>query len=486
MKKEKKPGSDKFSNLSEEEKKNLEQAVKSATDRSDDPLFVPDIKALRKSKPEGFQGVGASEDGAAGPDDLAEYSDLLESICGVSDDSQAVEQYNGTLGVTTAFVASHQAHACQVQWNGNLSTIYTNPGNVSGVRWGTGTMISNDLFLTCGHLFDQTGGGWERPRQNGTSNIISPQEIATNMRLNFNYQVDPSGVLRAAQSFPIIQLIEYRLGGVDMAVCRIGGNPGTTFGHATVSTTDAAVGNMICIIGHPAGQPKRIEAGPTTVLSGNLINYNDIDTLGGNSGSGILRASDGRLVGVHTNGGCGPASPGVGGGSNFGQRITAIINNSPTLRALLTKRKFSDDPIKPVLDNPVTLKFRDDLVVKPTVDKPIRDTPVTLKFRDDGGTKFKARDDVKIPSLDNPGNFQPGRFSRENPAARPFILSTPHHSYAWQTGGQQGPNEQQEIESTLSHYEQAMAKAEEELAQLDREYSELLAYYETLNAGGQQ
>jgi V8-like Glu-specific endopeptidase len=29
-------------------------------------------------------------------------------------------------------------------------------------------MISNDLFLTAGHCFDQTGGGWERPRINNT------------------------------------------------------------------------------------------------------------------------------------------------------------------------------------------------------------------------------------------------------------------------------------------------------------------------------
>ena len=121
----------------------------------------------------------------------------------MTDDSQPVEQYDGTLGVTTAFVAAHQAAACQVQWNANLASIYTNPGNVSGVRWGSGTMISADLFLTCGHLFDQTGGGWDRPRQNGTTNIITPQEIARNMRLNFNFQVDPAGNLRPEQSFPI-------------------------------------------------------------------------------------------------------------------------------------------------------------------------------------------------------------------------------------------------------------------------------------------
>ena len=304
----------------ETEKKKGEDAVRSAQDRADDPLFVPHIEALEI----------ATERVAAGGD---KYAALLESICGATDDSQPVEQYDGTLGVTTAFVAAHQSAACQVQWNDNLAAIYTNPGDVSGVRWGSGTMISDNLFLTCGHLFDQSGGGWERPRQNGTTNIITPQEIARNMRLNFNFQVDPTGNLRPEQSFAILELIEYRLGGLDMAICRIDGNPGATFGRTSVSATDAAVPDMLCIIGHPAGQPKRIESGPTTAISGNLIRYGDIDTLGGNSGSGILRASDGQLVGIHTNGGCTAASPGDGG-TNFGQRIAAVMAASPTLQAM--------------------------------------------------------------------------------------------------------------------------------------------------------
>ncbi len=470
---------------SEAENKSIMEVVRSAQDRTDDPLFVPHIEALELAA----ESLSPDKD---------KYSALLESICGVADDSQPVEQYDGTLGVTAAFVAAHQSAACQVQWNNNLASVYTNPGNVSGVRWGSGTMISDDLFLTCGHLFDQTGGGWERPRVNGTTNIISPQEIAKNMHLNFNFQVDPAGTLRAEQSFPILELIEYRLGGVDMSVCRIGGNPGAIFGRATLSPTDAAPPDMLCIIGHPAGQPKRIEAGPTTLISGNQIQYNDIDTLGGNSGSGILRASDGRFVGIHTNGGCTAASP-AGGGSNFGQRIAAVIAASPTLQALLRpKFKVLDDrkPVldKPVLDNPRTLKFRDDLNPKPVLDKPVLDSPRTLKFRDDikipgldkrPGIEGKAHGFDNKPGLDDPGIFDPGRVRHEAQPVRPFILSIPHHSNLWQGGTQQGGNEQAEIEATLMEYEQAMAAGESELRQLDSEYRELLAYYESLVQGGQ-
>jgi V8-like Glu-specific endopeptidase len=37
-----------------------------------------------------------------------------------------------------------------------------------------------------------------------------------------------------------------------------------------------------------------------TEIGGNAIRYNDIDTLGGNSGSGILHANSDSIVGVHT------------------------------------------------------------------------------------------------------------------------------------------------------------------------------------------
>jgi hypothetical protein len=87
----------------------------------------------------------------AKPEAKKSYSDFLESQCGAADDSQPVEQYDGTLGVTTAFVNNNQRPVGQLQWNDNLASIYTNPGNVSGVRWCTGTLITNDLFLTAGH-----------------------------------------------------------------------------------------------------------------------------------------------------------------------------------------------------------------------------------------------------------------------------------------------------------------------------------------------
>jgi V8-like Glu-specific endopeptidase len=420
--------------------------------------------------------------------DAGAYSALLESICGATDDSQPVEQYNGTLGVTTAFVTAHQSPVGQLQWNNNLATLYTNPGNVSGVRWCTGTLISNDLFLSAGHCFDQSGGNWIRPADNTTGATISPAEIATNMHVNFNYQVDPTGVLRVEQSYPILSLVEYRLGGLDFSIVRLGGNPGAIWGITQVATTDAATGDMLCIIGHPAGWPKRIEAGPCLNVAGTTITYDDIDTLGGNSGSGVLRASDGRIVGVHTNGGCGANSPGIG--SNSGVRITSILAQSPTLQALTAPPtlKFHDDP--------TTLKFRDDHITLK-----FRDDHITLKFTDDGGTgTIKAIDDIKTTALDKgfsdhklagsdgmPWLGRPGDFGRAG--ATPFVLSTPHHSMAWA-----GPVTRAEsagaAAAVVAQYEQMLIQMEATinqhlvaLGQLDAEYRQILNEYEALTQG---
>jgi V8-like Glu-specific endopeptidase len=432
------------------------------------------------------------------------YSALLESICGATDDSQPVEQYNGALGVTAAFVAAHQSPVGQLQWNNNLAALYTNPGNVSDTRWCSGTLISNDLFLTAGHCFDQTGGGWNRPVDNTTGAAISPAEIATNMHVNFNFQVDPTGTLRVEQLFPILNLVEYRLGGLDFAIVRLGGNPGATWGMTQVATTDAAAGDMLCLIGHPAGWPKRIEAGPCLNLSGATITYDDIDTLGGNSGSGVLRASDGRIVGVHTNGGCGPGSPGVG--SNSGVRITSIIAQSPTLQALTspiaTLKFFDDITTWKFFDDNITLKFRDD-----NITLKFRDDNITLKFSDDGGTNplldaggtgtIKAVDDVKAPALDKgfsdnklpgsdgmPWSGSPVNFGRGG--ATPFVLSTPHHSMAWSTPTARVESAGVAAE-VVAQYEQSLVQLEatilqylEALNQLDAGYRQILNEYEAL------
>jgi V8-like Glu-specific endopeptidase len=453
-------------------------------DRPTDPLFplLPRVLETIRAKVAERVGRGGEEVGRD------EYARIVESICGAVDDSQAIEQYDGTLGVTAAFTAQHQSAVGQIQWNDDLATIYTNPGNVNDVRWCSGTMISNDLFLTAGHCFDQTGGGWERPRINNTNNIIPSTEIATRMHVNFNYQDDPAGNPRPVTSVAIVALVEYRLGGLDFAIVRLAGNPGAVWGQAQISTTDAAAGDMLCIMGHPNGVPKRVEAGPALAPSGSKIRYDDIDTLGGNSGSGVLRASDGRLVGVHTNGGCGPTSPN-GTDYNFGQRIVSLIAASPTLKGLT---------------NPLSKFVKDHHATHGGADVPklkFADDPVSFKFADDPGTALaqdlggplKMPADVKMLGFDKRAGSDGFQVDPSGPfvhpswgTARPLILQAPHHSQAWlgvAGGGAAWETSAAQYESALLQLGQAIGQRQAEIEQMDQQYRVLLSEYQ--RASGQ-
>jgi hypothetical protein len=253
---------------------------------------------------------------------------------------------------------------------------------------------------------------------------------------------------------------------------------------------------MLTIIQHPAGLPKRIEAGPLSDFTGNFIRYNDIDTLGGTSGSGIL-GPNGRIVGVHTNGGCTAQMT----GHNFGLRVSVLRANSPTIQNLpptVNIKKLVDDP-------PVTFKkVRDDFVPKRKVAddvpnfKKIADDGPKLKVTDDPGNFKKIADDVgpKRKLTDDPigpggkNIFDPPKAGLDpigpggigpiiNPLqspqpgqeAAPFILSTPHHA---EVGGQ----------AAGADVAAQLAELEAVLQQVAQQYAELVALYQAL-AGGQ-
>jgi V8-like Glu-specific endopeptidase len=259
------------------------------------------------------------------------FATTEEYQCGVKDEDQHVELYDGSLGVAKDFVNSHQSPVGQIQWNDNLNENYKNPGNVSGIRWGSGTLISKDLFITAGHCFYNQPTGWDVPLSNNNESISS-QEIAKNMHINFNHQFDPSGHLRQSTKFAILELLEYEYkyqDGLDYAIVKVDGNPGEAYGFTKLSS-NVQVNDEICIIGHPSGDPKKINAGLATFIGDDRIGYNDIDTYSGSSGAGILHSPSGKLVGVHTNGGCGRAI-----GYNYGFEMSSLQKKSPTLESLI-------------------------------------------------------------------------------------------------------------------------------------------------------
>jgi Trypsin-like peptidase domain len=210
------------------------------------------------------------------------------SICGSTDDSQFVNSYNGNLGPTVAFVSANKGSKGAME----------NTASASSSKFCSGSLIGTNLFLTAGHCVDSTTVG---------------KFVA------FNYERAAGSTTLLTQShYRIDAVLEDGVGGVDYAILRLAGTPGTTWGVATVASADAPVGAALTIIGHPAGAPKKIEAGSLNSFSGTTVRYGNIDTLGGSSGSGVLDSS-GRIIGVHTNGGCTST-----GGLNFGQRISSI------------------------------------------------------------------------------------------------------------------------------------------------------------------
>jgi V8-like Glu-specific endopeptidase len=134
-----------------------------------------------------------------------------------------------------------------------------------------------------------------------------------------NYERAAGSTSLLTQShYRVNAILEDELGGLDYAILRLDGTPGSTWGIASVATSDPSTGAAITIIGHPNRQPKKIEAGTVASFSTNYLRYGNVDTLGGSSGSGVINSS-GQIVGVHTNGGCTAT-----GGTNSGVRISRI------------------------------------------------------------------------------------------------------------------------------------------------------------------
>lgn len=259
----------------------------------------------------------------------------IESECGIRDDSQFVEAYNGQFSdggfsPSIDFVMNHQPSTGQIQWNSDLAEKYpppASPGNVTGVRWCSGTLIADDLFLTAGHCFNQSGGGWKRPtiQVNNQPVVIDQHEIAQNMHINFNYQFKGNtNSLREPVEFPIIELLEPWQGNLDYAIVRVGRNAegktaGSMFGVRSIAKSSPPDGMGITIIQHPNGNPKRVEAGTIVQKTSTLLHYGDLDTYGGASGSGVLSDS-GEIIGVHVLGGC----TAFGFGTNKATSVEAI------------------------------------------------------------------------------------------------------------------------------------------------------------------
>lgn len=260
----------------------------SSTESEHSPLFIEKIKLGKKYNPR-----------------LAMKKFEQKSICG-KNDLQEVNSYDGTLGQTKEFVKKHQSSVGAME----------EKGTDSSSKFCSGTLISEDLYLTASHCIE---GG------NPTSNYVA-----------FNYEKAGNSQTVLPQShFKVAEVVEE--GGsdqIDYAILRLEGKPGAKFGFRKVNADKLEENALLTIIQHPSGETKQVEIGHKgKVNSGVYMGYGDIDTEPGSSGSGVLD-DNGMVIAVHTNGGCGST-----GGENKGVKMTEIAKVSKTIKALVAKNK---------------------------------------------------------------------------------------------------------------------------------------------------
>ncbi len=226
---------------------------------------------------------------------------------------QDVNLYDGTLGVSNAFVKAHSKHAV---------------GLIAGTVGAgcSGTLLPGNLVLTAGHCIGTNFSG-------------------TNV--TFNYQVNGSNVMEVQENFPVVELLERQVKnpdwtGYDYAVIKIGPNSSGIYASskypvARISDYFNPQSNSIFTsIGHSGGRPKKIDTGvyygqPTPE---GWVEYSGMNIMGGSSGGGILN-SDGYVTSLALAISCSTSVGTLGGGHT----VRELLRFSPALRSLYATYK---------------------------------------------------------------------------------------------------------------------------------------------------
>lgn len=187
------------------------------------------------------------------------------------------------------------------------------------------------------------------------NHCFSTQTEVRTVQASFNYQNTAcGGSLGVATDFAGNQLLKTNSanrkgskGGLDYTLLTLFGNPESAWGEITPTTRAVAPADLIYIIQHPDGGPKKIgyweDSTPSQrckvdtinqtygqAAQGSQIGY-ACDTASGSSGSPVLSAIDGRAIGLHHYGG-------VGGNTclNSATRMQSVCADAGTLLSCST------------------------------------------------------------------------------------------------------------------------------------------------------
>jgi V8-like Glu-specific endopeptidase len=200
----------------------------------------------------------------------------------------------------------------------------------------TATMISENCMISAGHCSSYLNiAQFNVPpsKENGKVNYPGPED-----------------------QYPLSEILAFKNNGIgrDWAVYRLKPNPvtnrmaGEVYGYIRVKTEPVANNSQLVITGYGVDNNDPTRNLAQQMHTGLLLDNGEgdagmkyrVDTMGGNSGSGVIEKSTGALVGVHTHGGCNSSSETSGNAGTslayneaFKAAVVQCLNQDRALRS---------------------------------------------------------------------------------------------------------------------------------------------------------
>lgn len=265
--------------------------------------------------------------------------------CG-DDDKVDVRRFKGTEQFSSQNVQDWSKPSVLFKWKSReeirktLGYTPSNYGNIEELGWCSGTIIDENTILTAGHCF-LTRTGKEssdirrryRTPTDAEGVHLKPSELAQLFNVVYNYERDTVTRLPTTRvkKYNVISLQEFEVKRlddtvVDYAILKFDAK-GDNLQPQKISNSNLDISKPIVSIHHPGGRLKKVSIGNISDSSRLHYSYDNLDTLGGSSGAGILN-KEGKIAGIHLYGGCKDE------GANRGLKIEALLARSPTLKRL--------------------------------------------------------------------------------------------------------------------------------------------------------